>query len=166
MDIFVNDINAIYDALNNNKDSNNKKNIIKTSVLSKQYLTYYLYRILTKFINLILLSIPVKKIRKLLSLLRIPKEHDYTKNYPLVGKMPNDEKLLNLIILTILDIFINVDIYINTLPNKDNYDNLYNFLKSKSIAIILQDLQDLYTLIPNITIKASRFNYNNDNNIK
>ena len=165
MDIFVNDINAIYDSLNNNKDINNKKHIIKTSILSKQYLTYYLYRILTKFINLILLSIPVKKIRKLLSLLRIPKEHDYTKNYPLVGKMPNDDKLLNLIILTILEIFTNVDIYINTLPNKDSYHNFYKFLKSKSIDIILQDLQDLYTLIPNITIKASRFNYNNDKQI-
>ncbi len=165
MDIFVNDINAIYDALNNNKDSNNKKHIIKTSILSKQYLTYYLYRILTKFINLILLSIPAKQIIKLLSLLQIPKEHDYTKNYPLVGRMTNDEKLLNLIILTILDIFTNVDIYTNTLPNKDSYNNFYKFLKSKSIAIILQDLQDLYTLIPNITIKASRFKYNNDNKI-
>ncbi len=165
MEVFFNDINAIYDALNNNKDSNNKKHIIKTFVLSKQYLTYYLYRILTKFINLILLSIPAKQIRKLLSLLQIPKEHDYTKNYPLVGRMTNDEKLLNLIILTILDIFTNVDIYTNTLPNKDSYNNFYKFLKSKSIAIILQDLQDLYTLIPNITIKASRFKYNNDNKI-
>ena len=165
MKTFIDDINAIYDALNTNKDSNNKKHIIKTSLLSKQYLTYYLYRILTKFINLILLSISAKQIRKLLSLLQIPKEHDYTKNYPLVGRMTNDEKLLNLIILTILDIFTNVDIYINTLPNKDNYDNLYKFLKSKSIEIILKDLQDLYTLIPNITIKASRFNYSNDKQI-
>ena len=132
MNQFIDDIFSIYTLINNN---NNKKNtdIIKTNILSKQYLVYYLYRIITKFMPLISIALPSKDIKQLINLLLIPSEHDINKNYPLVGKMTNDEHTLNLVLKSILKIFTNLDKYIKTLPNKNSYDMLYKFLKQKNL---------------------------------
>ena len=173
MEQFLNDISAIVKSIDNNKANNNTKHIIKTSILSKQYLAYYLYRITTKFMNIVSLAIPIKQIKELLAYLRIPTEHDYTKNYPLAGKMTNDEKILDIIILIILSIFNDVEQYIkvnhntngNTTVKSNIYSDLYTFIKNKNLNIILKDLQDLYTLVPGLTVKSGRFNYIN-NNIK
>ena len=47
MDAFVSDITSIFDLINDNKDS---KSIVNSTIMSKQYLGYYLYRIFTKYI--------------------------------------------------------------------------------------------------------------------
>jgi len=162
MNQFIDDIFSIYTLIN---DNNNKKNtdIIKTNILSKQYLVYYLYRIITKFMPLISIALPSKDIKQLINLLLIPSEHDINKNYPLVGKMTNDEHTLNLVLKSILKIFTNLDKYIKTLPNKNSYDMLYKFLKQKNLQSILTDIQDLQSLIPGLSVHSSRFNYINDN---
>ena len=104
MEQFLNDILSIYTLINKNNTTNttntsNKKiDIIQTAILSKQYLTYYLYRIIAKFMPLISIALPSKDITKLFKLLLIPREHDINKNYPLVGKMTNNEQTLDLII--------------------------------------------------------------------
>ena len=162
MNQFIDDIFSIYKLINYN---NNKKNtdIIKTNILSKQYLVYYLYRIITKFMPLISIALPSKDIKQLINLLLIPSEHDINKNYPLVGKMTNDEHTLNLVLKSILKIFTNLDKYIKTLPNKNSYDMLYKFLKQKNLQSILTDIQDLQSLIPGLSVHSSRFNYISDN---
>ena len=162
MNQFIDDIFSIYTLIN---DNNNKKNtdIIKTNILSKQYLVYYLYRIITKFMPLISIALPSKDIKQLINLLLIPSEHDINKNYPLVGKMTNDEHTLNLVLKSILKIFTNLDKYIKTLPNKNSYDMLYKFLKQKNLQSILTDIQDLQSLIPGLSVHSSRFNYISDN---
>lgn len=163
MDKFTNDIYGIYELINNNK---NTKTIINISIISKQYLAYYLYRIIIKFINVIEMAIPSKDIMTLFKLLRIPKEHDKRKNYPMAGKMTNDEELLNLIILSSIDILTKVDKYIQTLSNNANYTNIYEFIKLKELPIIIQDLIDLQKLIPGLSVSAIRPNYIDDEKLQ
>ena len=159
MEKFTNDIYGIFELINNNKDN---KTIINVSILSKQYLAYYMYRILVKFYNVFEIAIPTTDIKNLFKLLRIPVEHDKTKNYPLAGKMTNDEELLDLIILTEIDMFNKVDNYIQKLPNPDSYNDIYNFVKIKELPVIIQDLIDLQKLIPGLSVSAIRPNYIDD----
>lgn len=156
MDKFTNDIYGIFELINNNKDS---KSIVNITIISKQYLVYYLYRIITKFINIFEIAIPSTDINKLLRLLRIPKEHDRKQNYPLAGKMTNEEQLLDLIILTAIDMFNKVDKYIQSLPNTNAYNNIYEFIKIKDLPVIIQDIIDLQKLIPGLSVPAIRPNY-------
>ena len=44
MEKFTNDIYGVYELIN---ESKNTKSIINTTIISKQYLAYYLYRIIT-----------------------------------------------------------------------------------------------------------------------
>ena len=57
MDKFIADINTVLELINDNKDS---KSIINTSILSKQYLAYYLYRIFIKYITILKLRLHQK----------------------------------------------------------------------------------------------------------
>jgi len=159
MEKFINDIYGVFELINNNKDT---KSIVNIVILSKQYLAYYLYRILIKFMNIFEIALPSGDIKKLLSLLRIPKEHDRRKNYPLAGKMTNEEQLLDLIILTLIDMFNKVDKYIQSLPNTDAYNNIYEFIKIKDLPVIIQDIIDLQKLIPGLSVPAIRPNYIDD----
>ena len=105
-------------------------------------------------------AIPSSQIRDLLQYLNIPPGHDNTINYPLVGRMTNDEELLDIIILTMIEIFKNVDKYIIALPSISNYNNkMYAFLQTKNITTILKDLQSLQSLLPGINIKINRFSH-------
>ena len=159
MEKFTNDIYGVFELINNNKDV---KSIVNIVILSKQYLAYYLYRILVKFINLFEIAIPSADIKNLFKYLRIPSEHDRTQNYPLAGKMTNEEDILNLIILTEIDMFNKVDKYVQTLPNPASYNNIYDFLKTKDLPVIIQDLIDLQKLIPGLSVSAIRPNYIDD----
>jgi len=162
MDKFTTDIYNIYELINKDK---NTKTIINSVVISKQYLAYYLYRIITKFMGVAELAIPSKDLTTFIKLLRIPKEHNRLKNYPMAGKMTNDEDLLNLIILTSIDILTNIDKYIKTLPSDNKYSYIYDFLKLKELTTILQDLIDLQKLIPGLSVSEIRPNYIDDENL-
>jgi hypothetical protein len=163
MEKFTNDIYSVYELIN---DGKNTKSIINITIISKQYLAYYLYRIITKFMNVVEVAIPSKTINTLLKLLRIPKEHDRRQNYPIAGKMTNDEELLNLIILSSIDILNKVDKYIKTLPNDSGYSTLYDFIKQKELPIIIQDLIDLQKLVPGLSVSAIRPSYKDDEDLK
>lgn len=163
MEKFINDIYGVYELIN---ESKNTQSIINTTIISKQYLAYYLYRIITKFMNIVEVALPSKDINTLLKLLRIPKEHDKRKNYPMAGKITNDEELLNLIILSSIDILTKTDKYIKTLPNDAGYQDIYKFIKIKELPIIIQDLIDLQKLVPGLSVSAIRPNYIDDEDLK
>jgi hypothetical protein len=162
MDAFVSDITSIFDLINDNKDS---KTILNTAIMSKQYLAYYLYRIFTKYILFFENALPSRDIKDLYKYLRIPIEHDKHKNYPLAGKMINDEQLLDIIILTEIDMFTKLDSYIKTLPNNTTYKPFYEFIKIKNTTTIIQDIIDLQKLIPGLSVAAIRPNYKDDNKL-
>jgi len=163
MEKFTNDIYGVYELIN---ESKNTKNIINVTILSKQYLAYYLYRILTKFMNAVEIAIPSQDVTTVLQLLRIPKEHDKNKNYPWAGKMTNDEEILNLVILSIIDILNKLDKYIQGLPSTGGYGIIYEFIKLKDLPVIIQDLIDLQKLIPGLSVSAIRPNYIDDEDLK
>lgn len=163
MEKFTNDIYGVYELINDNKDV---KSIINVVIISKQYLAYYLYRIITKFMNVIEVAIPSGDTSTFLKLLRIPAEHDRRKNYPMAGTMTNDEELLNLIILSAIDMLNKIDKYIQTLPSDAGYSNIYEFIKLKDLPIIIQDLIDLQKLVPGLSVSAIRPNYIDDDDLK
>lgn len=163
MEKFTMDILNIYELINKNKDVKSLVNIV---VISKQYLAYYLYRIMAKFMNAFEVGVPSSDINNILTLLRIPAESDRYKNYPLAGKMTNDEKILDLIILSIIDMLVKVDKYIHTLPNTTGYSNLYEFIAMKDLPVIIQDLVDLQKLIPGLSVSAIRPNYIDDEKLQ
>ena len=106
MENFKTNIYNIYELI---KSEKNQKSLINTQVLSKQYLAYYIYRIITKYITLIETAVGKEDINFIFKLLRIPASHDITKPYPMAGKLTSETEHLDLIILGGVDMFEKVD---------------------------------------------------------
>lgn len=143
--LFINNIYMIYESI---KQKNN--NIIDTEILLKQYLAYYLYRIIMKFIHLFSIVNKVKDLEDYMKNLNIPENHDKTKLYPLVKRMINNKTKLDIVILMSIDMFNKVNTYINTLHNASAYSQIYLFLQDKNYNQIIQDLNNLQKLIPSL----------------
>jgi len=156
----MSDIYDIHELINNDDDS---KSFIKVKTTSKQYLAYYLYRIISKYID-IFDNILTKEITEFFKLLRIPENQNIKLTYPLVGKMIHDDEILDIIILSAIDIFNKTNKYINTLHNTSIYNKFFEFLKQKNMTTILQDLIDLQKLVPGISAPIIRPNINSLNN--
>ena len=155
----MSDIYDIHELINNDDDS---KSFIKVKTTSKQYLAYYLYRIISKYID-VFDSIVSKEIKEFLKLLRIPEKQNIKLTYPLVGKMMHDDEILDIIILSAIDIFNKSNKYINTLHNTNMYNKFFEFLKQKNMTTILQDLINLQKLVPGLSAPIIRPNINNNN---
>ena len=163
MESFTNDIYSIYELINNNNDT---KYFLHIKTISKQYLAYYIYRIVTKYIIIIENAATIADLDEFMTYLRIPKEHNRQLNYPLAGKLTNDDKILDLIILKGIDLLIKTDKYIKNLPsNITSYKDLYNFFKQKELTVVIQDLIDLQNLIPGLSVAEIRPNYFNNSKI-
>ena len=163
MDVFTNDIYSIYELINNNNET---KTFIHIKTISKQYLAYYIYRIITKYINIVEFGSTIEDLDDFMTYLRIPKEHNRKLNYPLAGTLTNDDKILDMIILKGIDLLTKTDNYIKKLPtNETSYEDLYNFFKQKELTVIIQDLIDLQTLIPGLSVPEVRPNYLNNSKI-
>ena len=164
MEQFKTNIFNIYNIINN-EDS--KKSFINTKIITKQYLAYYIYRIITKYIKIIELAATVLDINFIMSLYRIPEHHNRLLNYPMLGKMTNDNDALDMIILGGIDLFDKVNNYLNTLDTKNKqrkYQEFYKFLKEKKVEVIIKDIIDLQKLLPGLPVPIIRPNYLNDNN--
>jgi hypothetical protein len=162
MEQFMGDIYGIFELINKNK---NTKSFINIKTISKQYLAYYIYRIVTKYILLFEMSSNTEELNNFMMYLRIPKEHKRILNYPLAGKMTNDEEILDIIILSGIDIFNKADMYLKNLKNLKVYNDLFTFLKQKDLSTIIQDLIDLQKLIPGLSVSAIRPNYLDDSQL-
>jgi hypothetical protein len=163
METFTNDIYSIYELINNNNES---KSFMHIKTISKQYLAYYIYRIITKYIIVVEMGTSNADINEFMTYLRIPVEHNRKLNYPLAGKLTNDDKLLDMIILKGIDLLTKADKYIKSMPSDTTaYDDLYTFFKQKELTVIMQDLIDLQTLIPGLSVPEVRPNYINNSKL-
>lgn len=163
MEKFNNDLYSIYELINKNDES---KSLINVTIISKQYLAYYIYRIITKYIHIIEFGVSSGDIDEFMLYLRIPKEHNRLLNYPLAGKMTNDDSILNMIILKGIDMLTKTDKYLKTLSSSvKSYDDFYTFLKEKDLPVIIQDLIDLQKLIPGLSVPEIRPNYLNNSRL-
>jgi len=155
MEKFKNNIYNIYNLINE-EDS---KSLIDTKTVSKQYLAYYIYRIITKYIKLIEISTSSEDIEYVMKLLRIPIEHNRELNYPMAGKLTNENDILDMIILGGIDMFEKVNNYLNTLDKKNKqkkYQEFFKFLKEKDLNVIIRDLMNLQKLIPGLSVPIIR----------
>lgn len=161
MDQFMNDIYNIYELMNNDDES---KGFINIKTISKQYLAYYIYRFITKYIDIFNMATSDSEMEKLFKIIGIPEEHNKKINYPLAGKMTNDEKQLDFFIIGAIDAFTKLDKYLKKLPTDKGHQNLLNFLKSRDLKTILKNLIDLQMLLPGLS-SSKRPKYMNNNNI-
>jgi hypothetical protein len=163
METFVNNVYSVYELINSNNSTTTQSTFLNTKIISKQYIAYYLYRIYCKYNKLFENIISGSELVNLQKILRIPSENARENMcYPLAGKMTNDEKFLDIIILTILDILNKLGKYITTLPSTPQYEKFIEFLELKQLNIIVQDLVDLQKLVPGLSVSAIRPDYVND----
>jgi hypothetical protein len=165
MEDFKNNIYNIFDLINK---ETNKKSLVNTIIISKQYLAYYIYRIVTKYIILIETATSSDDVNFFMSLLRIPKEHNRELNYPMAGKMTNEAELLDMIILGGIDMFDKVNNFLNTLNNKNKqnkFQEFFRFIKEKDLSVIIKDIMDLQKLLPGLSVPIIRPNYFDDKEI-
>jgi hypothetical protein len=155
MDKFINDLNGIYELITNE----NSKSFINVKMISKQYLNYYIYRIISKYIMLTMNAVSNNELEKYFKLLRIPKEHNKLLTYPMGGKMTNDEELLDIIFYNGTDILNKIDKYLQSLKNISEYQDFFEFIERKDLQFIIQDLIDLQKLVPGLSVSAIRPNY-------
>ena len=162
MEEFKTNIFNIYNLINDDK---HESSLINTKIISKQYLAYYIYRIVTKFMYLIDQSSTTDDINFFFSLLRIPTEHNRNLNYPLAGKLTNEIDILDMAILGGIQMFEKVNTYLNTLNNKNKqnkYKAFYTFMKEKTTSVIIKDIMDLQKLLPGLSVPIIRPNYLDD----
>ena len=104
MEKFNENILKLLDNVNDSKkETNDAKKLINNYIIEKQFLAYYLYRIWIKYRKLVENVNTKTEFIKVLKYLEIPvKYHNMNVTYPLCNKMVNNEKQLDLVILTIL----------------------------------------------------------------
>jgi len=146
MAIFTNNISGVFDYINKTDYSNA---LLNPKITQKQYLAYYLYRIICKFqdsIESILSSSKLKK--EIYDLLKIPEGAAKT-CFPLSNKMIKDETSLDVVISNMLNI---LNIFDVKHIDEEAYKPLDDLVGSKnSIEIISSDLIKLSSYIPNLS---------------
>jgi hypothetical protein len=168
MEQFKDNIYNINDMINN-QDNEKSLNLINTKTISKQYLAYYIYRIITKYIELVESSSSSADVLFFMNLLRIPKEQNRLIPYPMAGRMTNDNDSLDMIILGGIDLFEKVKNYLNALDkgySDTKFKSFNDFLKEKTLQVIIKDIMDLQKLLPGLSVPIIRPNYYNDQIIK
>ena len=143
--------------LNLNSDTNNGS-IFKlgdTSIIQKQYIIYYLYRIICKnyiFFSSLALQQDIKNIFELLEI----KNANLNICIPLANRMTTDKNKLNNIFKAIMELFDSSIRKIKETRHKAiissvHYSDLYYYLESKSKKNIIKDINKLYKFIPNLS---------------
>lgn len=149
MDEFIKNNYFILDII---KRKPTKQEIVEHNVIEKQYLAYYLYRILCKYEKMIENSISSRqKINDIYTILRIPQNYQGT-CYPMAHKMTYNEQLLDVVILGILDILKEVDTNLKESIGNKQYEELIEFISEKTLEEILINLKVLQRIFPNLGV--------------
>lgn len=172
MNNFNASILVLFDNINEKtQESDATKKILNNTVLEKQYLAYYLYRIWMKYKKLIIKVNGKTEFEKVLKHMEIPiKYFKLNITYPMVDKMTNKESNLDKIILNILKQF-NECAQVYGQPGgkgpiDQDYNKLSQLVEYKNIENIIQDIIQLKILLPNLSRPASRYDVWGDiNNI-
>ena len=150
MDQFIKDINSLIKIAN---DPVGKQPLIEHNTIEKQYIAYYLYRILCKYETLFETTLSYAKIRNIYDLLRIP-EKKKRGCYPMAHKMTNDTNLLDIILLGLVELFNQLNENLKMSLTNNNFTKLKNFLATKKLEVIIQDLIDIQHYVPNLAAPA------------
>ena len=162
MEDFIKSIKVINELSNKTLPSK----IIEHKVIEKQYIAYYLYRILCKYERLMSSVAPYKKVQEIFFLLKIPLERKTNYCYPMAHKMTRKINKLNDIISKILEIFTIVENTLKISISNYEYKKLEAFLKTKDLETILVDINTLQHLFPNLGVTGVKPYFKNQLNNK
>ena len=155
--------------------------LVNNHIIEKQYIAYYLYRIWMNNRKIVKNANTKTEFNKVLNYLEVPiRYHNLDVVYPMANKMVNNERQLDMIILTILKHFNKVEkIFGSTNTNKindnnmdsledikksalkpknKNYESFNEFIKYKSLELIIQDIVQLKMFVPNLSKSSNRIN--------
>lgn len=149
MDKFIIAIQEIYTEINT---QNTSLLFIKPSITQKQYLIYYIYRIICKFYNLINSIGLNKNINEIKQNLQIPQNFKYV-CYPLSGKMIRNEQQLDLTFNNMITLFEEILNYLTENINSlnDKMFNFFSYFDNKTKKQIIIDIQELTKYLPNLS---------------
>ena len=151
MNIFVNDLYSLYKMIKNEPD---QSSIFNSKTIEKQYLAYYIYRVIYKFKNILSQQDGDSKIQRFLDLLNIPYDSRGLLCYPMARRFPVDDIVVDTVILAGLDIINYAQTISLSAPVKSSYDDINDFCKMKHIKQIIIDILDLLKLIPNLSLSS------------
>lgn len=155
--------------------------LVNNHIIEKQYIAYYLYRIWMNYRKIVKNANTKTEFNKVLNYLEVPiRYHNLDVVYPMANKMVNNERQLDMIILTILKHFNKVEkIFGSANTNKINdnnmdsledikkaalkpknkiYESFNEFIKNKSLELIIQDIVQLKMFLPNLSKSSNRIN--------
>lgn len=163
MNNFNASILVLFDNINEKtQEPDATKKILNNTVLEKQYLAYYLYRIWMKYKRLMVKVNGKTIFEEVLKHMEIPVKYlklDIV--YPMADKMTNKESNLDKIILKILKQFNECE-QVYGQPKEqgtkdDDYQKLAELVEYKTIENIIQDIIQLKILLPNLSRPGSRY---------
>jgi hypothetical protein len=150
MDLFIQNIQGIYDYVQALDVSNE---LIDSKIIHKQYIAYYLYRIICKYYNIISSITNTVLIReKIFTPLKIP--HNYEGCYALGGRMIRDEDTLDVVINNMIKLLKAFEKKKTGLLDDSNQDvhDFNEFISSKNtVKSINNDIIALYKYLPGIS---------------
>ena len=182
MEEFNSNILLLLDNVNKFKKQKDKTiKLVNNHIIEKQYIAYYLYRIWMNNRKIVKNANTKTEFNKVLNYLEVPiRYHNLDVVYPMANKMVNNERQLDMIILTILKHFNKVEkifgsantnkININKMdsledikkaalkPKNKNYESFNEFIKNKSLELIIQDIVQLKMFVPNLSKSSNRIN--------
>lgn len=146
MDLFINNILNINDEIEKISDN---IGIVNSKLKNKQYLVYYLYRIICKY-NKVFLDIANSEIIKTIyTALNIDKNVMWCS--PMNGRMPTDIDLLDTVFLSMLELLTTYSEKSSSIDTNTSKD-LEDFLLIKSNEEnIKNDIKLLSELVPNLS---------------
>ena len=156
MDQFIQDVNALIMISN---EPLGKQPLIEHNVIEKQYIVYYLYRIICKYEQLFVTNLSYQVVRDIYKLLRIPEEKKRG-CYPMSQKMTSNDELLNLILSSMVELFNQLNENLKMTMTNKYFMEFKDFLSKKTLERIIQDLMELHQLVPNYHSIVKPYMYN------
>lgn len=162
VDDFIASVLVLFDNIKIPAANPNKTINIMTTSIQKQYLTYYVYRIWIKYRSSIENAVSKNSFLYILELLNIPsKYHKIYITYPMVNKMPSNEKILDLVLFQMLQqLHKSSEIYARQPGGTGDFiefNHLVDYLIGKTVENIIQDILQIKMLLPNLARPSEDF---------
>ena len=150
MEKFISVIQELQKEIDGQKES--KSILINNVVIQKQYLAYYIYRIICHHFDFFKSIAMVNGIKQINTKLGISSKHQYV-CYPLANRMTTDSKELDEI-LTAMTSFLTASAKkLEELKRPD--EPIEKYLEAKTQDTIIKDIKELIKFVPNL----SKFQY-------
>ena len=147
MEEFLKTIQQIQTEINTQKP--NSSLLINTIIIQKQYLVYYVYRVICTHFDYFFSLYLGKYIKNINTKLEISSNYKFV-CYPLANRMTTDEAKLDNIFKEMINLFTTTISKVKELNRSPN-EELENFLKQKTYNTIIRDIKKIVKMVPNLS---------------